>query len=497
MNKSLKLRAAAVLSLAIVGARAAPARAVLLADGQATTNPAPASAPAAPAPPPGATVLQVTVAEVHGNVQVRGGDDQPWQPAKAGMVVNEGAEFRTGPRSSVRCTIPPDQSFTLDRLGTVKVLQALRDGNKLHTDMVMKYGRTKYSVEAAGLEHEGTIASPSGTLAVRGTVVSLYDQPPFVPEAASYTGQARFRDAHRQLSVGSKGGGLVTVQGDKDSAADTALSAGVTDPKYAGARTSAESDLIANQVARGGVVSFDPIARITVITNATPISNDAELAHSLPGKLNFVARWFGPADVNLSVFTEFGNPTTLLFSGKTFEPDEFLYPGYGLNHSKSGGTIAFDNRGGPTGGTEIAFWQNPPKEAVYGLSANHISGAPVEVKLNAFLNGQKQSLFYLDAQGNFLRTKTIDVTLSDTQFQTGLVFIPAVDILEQIPATGDDGSNPAGTGTGGTTTTTTAAAATKTPTVASRSTAAAGPKTVSKPQATGAATTGGARGRNR
>jgi hypothetical protein len=328
----------------------------------------------------------------------------------------------------------------------MKVLQALRDGNKLKTDMVMKYGRTKYSVEAAGLEHEGTIASPSGTLAVRGTVVALYDQPPFVPQAVSYTGQARFRDAHRQINVGSKGGSKQVLSTDQDSPAETALTGGVVDPKFAGARTAAERAFIANEVARGGVVSFDPIANIRVITGGMPISNDSTLAQSLPGKLDFVARWFGPADVNLSVFTQLINPTDALLGGKTFTPDEFLYPGYGLNHSKSGGEIAFDHRGGPKGGTEVAFWKNPPKEAIYGLSAAYITGgATVELKLNAFLNGKKQSLFFLNDAGDFVRTKTIDVMLTPENFQTGLIFIPSVDVLEQIPITGDDGSSDTGT----------------------------------------------------
>jgi len=219
MNKTTKRRAA-ILSLAIAAAlmSAGATRAATFAyDPGVPLNlmEAPATAPApAPAPAPdGIAALKVTIEAVTGNVQVRGNEDQPWQAAKVGMVVDQGAEFRTGPRSSVRCSIPPDQSFTLDRLGTMKVLQALRDGNKLKTDMVMKYGRTKYSVEAAGLEHEGTIASPSGTLAVRGTVVALYDQPPFVPQAISYTGPARFRDAHRQVNVGSKGGGKEVLVG--------------------------------------------------------------------------------------------------------------------------------------------------------------------------------------------------------------------------------------------------------------------------------------------
>jgi hypothetical protein len=453
MKMSLHTRAALSCAAAfgLAAAATAPVRAAIFASEEsppvrilvevpAATNPATGpSATQAAQPQQRAASLQVTIVEVTGNVQVRTDEKQPWQAAKVGMVINEGAEFRTGPRSSVRCTIPPDQSFTLDRLGTVKVLQALKDGNKLRTDMLMKYGRTKYSVEAAGLEHEGTISSPSATLAVRGTVTSLYDQPPFAPEAISYTGRVNFRDVHRQLNMGSKGGNAkTTLDASQDSPASTALYNSVTDPRYAGARTASEKAYIASEVARGGVVSFDPLANITVIRDATPIASDAQLAQSLPGQLNFVARWFGPADINLEVFAQFGDPTSILFSGKTFEPTEFLYPGYGLNHTKSGGTMDFDNRGGPTGGTEIAFWKNAPKEAVYGLAAVHISGQPVEVKLNAFLNGQKQSLFFIDESGNFIRTKTIDVTLSGSNFQTGLVFIPPVDLLEQIPATGDD-----------------------------------------------------------
>ena len=66
------------------------------------------------------------------------------------MVVSENAEFRTGPRSAVRFTIPPDQTVTLDRLGTVKVLEAINNNGKLTTNLGMKYGRTRYDIEAAG-----------------------------------------------------------------------------------------------------------------------------------------------------------------------------------------------------------------------------------------------------------------------------------------------------------------------------------------------------------
>lgn len=425
----------AILPFAVAAALAAlPVQAAMLAD-----------APAPAATQKGVESLKVTIAEVSGNVQVRSDDTQPWQPAKVGAVVGEGAEFRTGPRSSVRCTIPPDQSFTLDRLGTVKVLQALKDGNKLKTDMLMKYGRTKYSVEAAGLEHEGTIASPSGTLAVRGTVVSMYDQPPFVPEAVSYTGQAHFRDIHRQVNFGGANAGKQTLDTSKDSAAETALNNGVIDPKFAGARTNSERQFIASEVARGGVVSFDPIAQIAVVTGGTPIRDDNQLVKTLPGKLDIVARWFGPADVNLEVFVDLRNPLqALLNSPNGFQASEFLYPGYGLNHSKSGGTIPFDHRGGPNGGTEIAFWNTPPKGAVYGVGALLISGNPVDLKINAFLDGKKQFIYYIDNTNTFVRSKTLEVTLDKTSLIGGPnIYIPNLDdLLGSSTPTVGDGSQP-------------------------------------------------------
>ena len=54
-------------------------------------------------------------------------------------------------------------------------------------------------IEEAGVEYDSTIRSPNAALAVRGTLVSLYDQPPFAPEAVSLTGRAVFRNTRRQL----------------------------------------------------------------------------------------------------------------------------------------------------------------------------------------------------------------------------------------------------------------------------------------------------------
>ncbi|HAI13714.1 MAG TPA: hypothetical protein DCM28_18555 [Phycisphaerales bacterium] len=120
-------------------------------------------------------VLEGVVTGIRGMVQIRQSEDEPWVKAQNGMKLSQGAEFRTGPRSSVQFRIPPDQIITLDRLGTVKLINAIAQNNKIKTDLGMSYGRTRYDIRKAGFEHESTIRSPSATLAVRGTRVGIQD----------------------------------------------------------------------------------------------------------------------------------------------------------------------------------------------------------------------------------------------------------------------------------------------------------------------------------
>ena len=47
-----------------------------------------------------------------------------------GMVLGEQAEFRTGPRGAIQFIIPPDQTVTVDRLTTLKVLKAVQERGK-------------------------------------------------------------------------------------------------------------------------------------------------------------------------------------------------------------------------------------------------------------------------------------------------------------------------------------------------------------------------------
>src|SRR5258706_13945260 len=132
------------------------------------------------------------------------------------MNVTEGAEFRTGPRSAVRVLIPPDQTITLDRLGVVKLMQAIQQGNVVKTKVGMPYGRTRYDIEEAGIEHPSQLLSPSSTLAIPGTKGSVYDQPPFAPSAVSLTGRAVYTNGKRQAAFGGEGQGRSDVSSTTD-----------------------------------------------------------------------------------------------------------------------------------------------------------------------------------------------------------------------------------------------------------------------------------------
>src|SRR5687768_11857404 len=85
------------------------ALASLLALPAATALPAHANQATQQTTQPAATTqpLQARITGVEGLVQVRNDDAQPWERAAVGMIVGEGAEFRTGPRSAVRFQLPP------------------------------------------------------------------------------------------------------------------------------------------------------------------------------------------------------------------------------------------------------------------------------------------------------------------------------------------------------------------------------------------------------
>ena len=285
---------------------------------------APASAQDAPAADEGAQVevFDATVTGVEGMVQVRLAEDQPWQKAEVGMVVGNGAEFRTGPRSAVRFTIPPAQVITLDRLGTVKVLQAVRDQGGVKTDIGMEYGRTRFDIERGGEEHDVKIHSPGAVLAVRGPVGSMYNQRPFKSVFRSITGQI---EANANRKSQKMGGDKDTQATEGSTPAEDGIDLATVDPGFA--RDETEEGIVASKTllaaAAGGGFAGGGDLRNTGedvfnrddMNELPDVGNNFTLAFGLAWNLDFFptgvegmpAAQNGTIDLDIYIMTPNGN----------------------------------------------------------------------------------------------------------------------------------------------------------------------------------------------
>jgi hypothetical protein len=381
-------------------------------DGPATSKPTTS---------PELEILEATITGVEGMVQVRQNENDKWTKAQVGMTLGQMAEIRTGPRSAVRCTLPPDQTFTLDRLGTVKLLEAVRRDKRIDTDLMMKYGRVRLDVETADVEHRSVIRSPSSTLAVRGTRVSLYDQRPFPTEAVSLTGTGYYRDAKKQLAFGKKGQGKTKVDTNSSSAVALAITQSTLDPSLSLARTNNEFNLIDSLISRGATVSFDRDAGIKVVTGGRP-PTDGELVPTLPGTLNFVARWQTNSDLNFSLQTPGGKNGA----------GEVLYPTGALQTNSSGGRVAFDHRGGPNGGIEIIYFPKTAPIGLYGMGLTLISGLPTSAQVDVYRDGKRIPFF--DGVST-VRTTTVQVEKPVPGFVDGTA-VGVAAIGTNLPSSG-------------------------------------------------------------
>jgi hypothetical protein len=379
----------------------------------------------------GAIPLVGRITATMGLAEVKVNEKAAWQPAKAGMLVEEGGEFRTGPRSAVQFVIEPDQTITLDRLGTVKLLTAVRQASgKTKTDMGMKYGRTRYDISGGGVEHESTIRSPNSTLAVRGTKVSLTDTRPFPPEAVSLVGRAEFQSFKKQ-AVAFGGKNKATIDSEQGTAANTALALSILDPSIAMARDPAEQALLADVISRGGVVSIDRETGFRTVRGGT-VPTDKEIVNLLPDSLNFVLRWTGNANLDLLVTNS----------------AETLYPSETLFFTPSGGKIPFDHQGGPNGGFEIASFPASFPRSFYAVGVNHVTGPTVPANMQVYLDGKLFPILSFDAQGNPVQNPSITADIAHlTPEQAKKHEATALGIIDlsTVPFGGEQGFK-AGTG---------------------------------------------------
>jgi hypothetical protein len=256
--------------------------------------------------------LRVFVTAVQGpQAEFRRKADGAWEKARVGLVLDENAEFRTGDKSSIRFNIPPGQTFTLDRLGTCKVSEAAFDGSKVKTTVALEQGRVRMDVNPtgddskreiekvdfdsarmaeAGVVHDTQIRSPNSALAVRGTRVSLLDQPPYAPLATSLTGRAEFLNTRRQVVAFGAAGAQAQVQGDETGAADNA--GRNSDPRIPRAV---------------GATAFDAVQLNKVLTRGGFLRGDVIVGNA---DVDFVQQF---RNVPLAFVLQFGSPNSTTF----------------------------------------------------------------------------------------------------------------------------------------------------------------------------------------
>jgi hypothetical protein len=370
-----------------------------------------------PAAGDGPKKLHVIVTAVVGQVEVRRKEGSSWEPAKKGMALNEGAEFRTGDKASVQFNVPPGQTFTLDRLGTTKVLQAYYDGQKkVKTEVGLEQGRLRmdvnpegprsravieeadkqaFNVAGAGVDHDTVIKSPNSALAVRGTQVSLLDQPPFAPEATSLTGRAEYLNPRRQLvAFGGKGAGKVQVVGDDSSGAQTGAGQATFAAPSAVAANQYELRQLNRFVQNGGFIIGDVVVGNAGVENS-------EVSQFQKGSLQFLMR-FGKEgsstfeDLNLAVLSPKFSETNLdaVANGPFIGSLNTNAPGYAQYRaqnfpktSPSGGVISKNSVAGPEKffgsngttsfqGAEIASWPANYPKGVYRVLVTNFATAP-------------------------------------------------------------------------------------------------------------------------
>ncbi len=367
-----------------------------------TTAPA-ATAPAVDlAPPPGD--LEIVITGIEGDeTQVRESEKDPWQAAALQMRLKTGAELRVGKGSAIRFTIGSNHTFTLDRQTTAKILRADSDGKTVHTDVGLLQGRIrqdlehdgaalerkraaakrleqddkKYPVEQSGVEFNSIIRSPNSALAVRGTRVSITDEPPFAPEATSLTGRATFQNTRRKL-VAFGGAKKATVRGSQTAAAEQALDTSILVHSREMAATDFEQLQITSVLSRGGRVIGD------VLIGNSSIS-DQKLPSIVPAdSLSFVLRWDGGAlrdfhDLNLAVISPLDSNASPDFVANppfivSLQPNEPVSIKTRANEfprtSRSGGRIG-GNHIGPEG-LEIATWPASYTPGSWGINVYNL-----------------------------------------------------------------------------------------------------------------------------
>lgn len=314
--------------------------------------------------------LDIVVAGIKGVVQVRSAADQPWQRAKVAMKLGAGWDVRTGPRSAIEIKIGADQTLLLDRMTTIKMLEAIKAEGKIKTDVGMKYGRVKYDVKSVGEEVDSKIHAPSATLAIRGSTVEFLDD-----ALASYargSGKLAYLPLDRRTEMTFGGNGEAEVNKDEDSAVKVAREHSTVNSLGMFSATSVEE--FENLLVKSGIVDSHQRDVLEIQKLLDELALGGVGVPQLTGPLNIDLIWnsidfFSPSDLNLSITDPSGNVLSVN------NPVVGQAPTQGTFNLADDGSIGF--------GQESASWNVLFDGGTYQLHVDHVGGVDATVFLVA------------------------------------------------------------------------------------------------------------------
>jgi hypothetical protein len=130
----------------------------------------PAKKAEVPALPEGKTkVYRAIVLKVVGIAQARADRAKDWKDLKVNDVLQPGATVRTGRKSMVALRVGVNATMLIDRQTRIAIPEIIQNGEKLKTRVSLEWGRTEVKVNKVGRINDFEVATPSATLAVRGT----------------------------------------------------------------------------------------------------------------------------------------------------------------------------------------------------------------------------------------------------------------------------------------------------------------------------------------
>jgi len=118
-------------------------------------------------------VFEAIVMEVKGTAQARATRKEKWKPLKVNDVLKPGAVIRTGRKSYVALRVGTNASLLIERQSRIALPEIIQEGDVLRTRVSMSFGKADVRVDRVGLKNDFEVATPTATLAVRGTVFRI------------------------------------------------------------------------------------------------------------------------------------------------------------------------------------------------------------------------------------------------------------------------------------------------------------------------------------